>query len=198
MQRQLDHGAVHQLDCGQAATEFDDVLRGIHGRVKGREIHHAQHLGAGQFAELQSQVFGQRQRAFAAHQQVRQIDRAVGGVGTLVLVVKDVEVVAADPSQDLGPAGVDVGRELLGQGAHVVAQFPRLAAAAGVVTQRQQRAVGSPRLCATHVVHHVAVGNAAAAAGVVAGHAAQRGLCAGGDIDRVPQAVFFQAGVEVV
>ena len=47
-------------------------------------------------------------------------------------------------------------------------------------------------------MHHVTVGNAAAAARVVARHAAQGGLRAGGHIHRVPQAVFFQRCVQVV
>ncbi len=51
------------------------------------------------------------------------------------------------------------------------------------------RAIGQPGLDAGHVVHHVAVGDASDAAGVVAGHAAERGLRAGGHIDREPQAV---------
>ena len=47
-------------------------------------------------------------------------------------------------------------------------------------------------------MHHVAVGDAAAAAGVVASHAAQRRLGAGRHIDRIPQAVRLEGGIEVV
>ena len=66
------------------------------------------------------------------------------------------------------------------------------------VTEVQQAAVGQPGLGPDHVVHHVAVSNGPTAAGVVACHAAQRGLCAGGHIDRVPQAVRFEGCVQVV
>ena len=47
-------------------------------------------------------------------------------------------------------------------------------------------------------MHHVAVSNAAAAARVVARHAAQGGLSAGRYIDWVPKRVFFKRSVEVV
>ena len=47
-QRQGKHGAVHQFDCSQASfAELDDVLGGLHGPVKTREIHHPQNPGAG-------------------------------------------------------------------------------------------------------------------------------------------------------
>jgi len=59
-------------------------------------------------------------------------------------------------------------------------------------------AVGQPGARADHVVHHVAVGNRARAAGIVAGHAAERGLCAGGDVHRKPQAVRLQLGIQVI
>ena len=48
------------------------------------------------------------------------------------------------------------------------------------------------------VVHHVAVADRPAAAGIVAGHAAQRALRRGRDVDRVPEAVRLQPGVELV
>ena len=47
-------------------------------------------------------------------------------------------------------------------------------------------------------MHHVAVGDRARAAGVVAGHAAERRLRAGRDVDRIPEAVRLQLRVEVV
>ena len=95
LQRQLDHGAVHQFDRGERAfAQPHDVLGGIHRLVEGREVHHAQHLGARQRRQLQLQAARDRQRAFAAHQQVGQVDRAVGGVGPRVLVAEHVQVVA--------------------------------------------------------------------------------------------------------
>ena len=91
LQRQIDHGAVHQLHRRQGAVaQLHDVLRCIHGLVKAGKVHHPQHLGAGQLTQAQGQRLGHRQRALAADQQVRQVHRAVRGVRALVLVAKNV------------------------------------------------------------------------------------------------------------
>ncbi len=65
---------------------------------------------------------------------------------------------------------------LLGQAAHEVGDLALAVAQRGQRAEARQRAVGQPGVDAGHVVHHVAVGDAAAASAVVAGHAAQRGL----------------------
>ena len=137
MQRQLNHGAIYQLDRRQPAAELDDVLRGIHRGVKSWEVHYPQHLGARQLTELQREVFGQRQRAFAANEQVGQIDCAARCVGPFALVAKNVQVVSTHSAHDLGPARIDLRGQLLGQRAHVVAQRAGLAAAVRVVAQAQ-------------------------------------------------------------
>jgi hypothetical protein len=199
-QRQFDHRTVHQFHRAQGAigAQFHDVLGRIHGLVEGREVHHAEHLGARQLAQAKRQGFRERQRAFAADQQVGEVDGAVVCVGPLVLVVEDVQVVAAHPAQHLGPAGVDVRAQGVGQGAYVLADFAAAACGLGVGSEVNQGAIRRPGLGAQHVVHHVAVGDRAAAAGVVAGHSAQRRLRAGGHVHRVPQAVGFQCRVQVV
>ena len=117
-QAQRHHAAVHQFHrCG---PELDDVLRRQHGVAKAGEVHDAQHLGTGQGAQLQRQVFGVSQCAFGADQQVRQVDAAVRGVRALALVTKNVQVVAAHAAHDLGPQGIDVSPVALSQTLHKV------------------------------------------------------------------------------
>ena len=62
----------------------------------------------------------------------------------------------------------------------------------------RQRAVGQHRLDREHVVAHGAVAQRAAAAGIVAGHAADGGARGGRDIDREPQPVRLELPVEIV
>ncbi|KWT97635.1 hypothetical protein APY03_1331 [Variovorax sp. WDL1] len=193
---QLDHRAVDQLDGGGA--QLHDVLGRIHCGVEAREVDDAQHLGAGQLGKLQRQAAGVGQRSLGAYQQVGQVDTAVGGVGPLALVVEDVEVVAGDAPHHLGPALGDLGAVLPCQLLHVLGDAGGARAERGDGAEVHQFAVRQPGARAEHVVHHVAVGDRARAAGVVARHAAQRRLGAGGDIDREPQAVRLELRVEVV
>jgi sRNA-binding protein len=58
----------------KVGAQRHDVLGRIHGLVEGREVHHAEHLGARQLAQAQRQGFRERQRAFAADQQVGEVD----------------------------------------------------------------------------------------------------------------------------
>ena len=74
----------------------------------------------GSGASLQGQVLGESQRAFRADQQMRQIHAAVGGVGPLILVVENVEIVAAHPAQHLGPLGFDLAAMAERQIAHEI------------------------------------------------------------------------------
>ena len=203
LQRQLDHGAVHQLDGRQmpnrhALPQLDDVLGRIHGLVKAGKVHHAQHLGAWQLGQAQSQRTREGQRALAANEQMRQVDRAIGRVGPLVLVAKNVQVVARHAAQDFGPVGVYFSGVLLRQIAHKVANLARAALGFFIGAKFEQTAIGQPSLSPQHVVHHVAVSDRAAAARVVARHAAQRGLRAGGHIHRVPQSVLLEGRIQVV
>ncbi len=194
---QLDHRAVDQLHRGR--PQLDDVLRRIHRRVEGGEVDDAQHLGARQRRELERQVLRVGQRAFGADQQVRQVHAAVGRVGLLALVVEDVEVVARDATHHLGPVRGDLAR---GAGvparAHELRDVGRAHAHRADRAELHQFAIGQPGTRAQHVVHHVAVGDGARAAGVVARHAAQRGLRAGRHIHRIPQAVRLELRVQVV
>ena len=197
---QVDHGAVNQLhraECTRCA-QLDDVLCGLHGLHKGREVHHAQHFGAGQGAQAQCQRMRQGQGAFAAHQQMGQVDRPVIGIRPFTDRVKNIQVVASHPAQHARPVGIYFGPQVLGQVAHKVADAFSAAMALGHGTPIEQFAIAEPGLGPQNVVHHVAVGDGAAAAGVVARHATQCRLATGGDIHRVPQAVWFEGGVQVV
>ncbi len=134
-----------------------------------------------------------------AHQQVRQVDAAVAGVGLLALRVEDVQVVAGHAAQHLGPARLDLGavpsarlRTNSPICARAAAQL-RHAARSRAGCRRPARRWRRPR-CAPCCRRR----STAAAAAVVAGHAAQRGLRAGGHVHRVPQAVGLELRVQVV
>ena len=157
---------------------------------------------ARQRRELQRERARPRERAFAADQQVREVDAAVGGVRPLALRVEDVEVVAADAAQHLRHL-----RSISSRSRSPIARSPsqqlarRAAARASISRSGPKRASvpsASSASIATHVVHHVAVGDRARAAGIVAGHAAQRRLRRRADVDREPQAVRLQPRVELV
>ena len=62
----------------------------------------------------------------------------------------------------------------------------------------RERAVREQRLDRDHVVAHGAVAHRAAAAGIVAGHAADGRARGGRDIDRKPQPVRLELAVEIV
>ena len=66
------------------------------------------------------------------------------------------------------------------------------------LAEMQARAVRQRRVHRQRVVAHGAVAQRTAAAGIVAGHAADGGARGGGDVDRKPQPVFFELAVEVV
>ena len=79
------------------------------------EVDHAQRLGARQLGKLQRQALGVGERALGPDQQVGEIDAVVDGVGPFAPVAEDVEVVAGEPAQHLGPARLDFGAMLLCQ-----------------------------------------------------------------------------------
>jgi hypothetical protein len=64
--------------------------------------------------------------------------------------------------------------------------------------ETRARAVGQDGVEPGDVVHHVAVADRPAAAGIVAGHPAQRALRRCRDVDRIPEAVRLQPPVELV
>ena len=199
LQRQIDHGAIDQLHRRQMALpQLHEVLRRIHRLVKTGEVHHAQHFGARQFTQLQGERLRHGQRAFAANQQMRQVDRTIAGVRALVLVVKNIEVVTRHAAHHFGPVGFEFRPQCMCELLHKFAYRFGATGALIEAPEGQQTAIAQPRIGTEHVVHHVAVGNRATAARVVACHATQGGLRTGGHIDRKPQAVFFQRCIQMV
>ena len=174
------------------------TLRRFHRGMEGREIDDTQHLVARQPCQLQREAAREGERAFGADQQVCEVDAAVAGVGPLALRMEDVEVVAGHAAHHLRPVRLDLAALGVGQAPHEVGDRALLRAEGGHRPEAQQAAVGEPRRDAQHVVHHVAVGDAAAAARVVARHAAQRGLRAGRHVHGIPELVFLQLGVQLV
>ena len=164
--------------------ELHDVLRQLHRRVELREVHHAERARRRQRRELQVQPLEPGERAFRADQQVR-------GVG--VRRTEMIEVVAGDLAQHLGKARFDLGLFAFDRDSAVCATELEIFAGAREASSSGPKRQRSPSdghgVDREHVVHHVAVGDRARAAGVVAGHAAERRLRAGGHVDRKPQAV---------
>ncbi len=113
-----------------------------------------------------------------------------------------VEIVAADAALHLGEARRDFVGLAGADGEQVLRQRPQRRRHVGDVAadaaEMAERAVGQDRLDGDDVVAHGAVAQTAAAAGVVAGHAADGRPRRGRDIDRKPQAVRLELAVELV
>ena len=197
-QAQLDHHAVDQLH--RRGPQLHDVLRGLHRGTEGREVDDAQHAGraaAGPGCSVRRARDGER--AFGADQQVREVDAAVArcraarsGCGRCR---------GCSRRRGASPwASAPRSRALvrMRQRTHRAARCAsaRAVQAGHRAEVRRARRRTATRSHAEHVVHHVAVGDGARAAGVVAGHAAERGLRAGGHVDREPQAVRLELRVE--
>ena len=165
LQRQINHGAVHQLHRSQGAiTQLNDVLRSIHGFVEAGKVHHAQDFGTREFAQAKGKRLRHRQGALAAHQQVRQVHGAIAGVGALVLVAKNIQVVARHTAQDFGPMGLNFRTQIVRQLFHKIANLAGASGCAVIAAPLQQITITQPGPGAFDVVHHVAVGNGATAA----------------------------------
>ena len=196
--RQLDHRAVDQLHSGR--LQLHDVLGAVHRLVEAREVHDAQRLVLGQRREVEREPLGHRQRALAADQQVREVHRIVARVGPLRLREEDIEIIAADPAHDMRVHALDLVALGEGQLGHLVGDGTH---AVGHVlgpggSETRPLPIGQQRVDRRHVVHHVPVTDRARAAGIVAGHAAQRALRRGRDVDRIPEPVRLQPGIELV
>src|SRR5258706_13513851 len=124
-----------------------------------------------------------------------QVDAAVGRVWPLALRVKDVEVVAGDAAHHLRPACLDLVALLVCKTMHEVGDLALSGAQTRDGAEGHQPAVREPRVDAGNVVHHVPVGNASAAAGVVACHAAERRLGLLRTATRYHQAVGLSPGL---
>ncbi len=163
----------------------------------------AQSAPAEQRPQLEVERGREGERALRADQQVRHVDRAVA-VAARSRRHQRVEVVAADAALHGGEARLHLAglagadREQVGEqgAARVVAGH--VGEVGALCAEARRRAVGEHRVDADDVVAHRAVAQRAAAAGIVAGHAADRGAGGGRDVDREPQAVRLEPAVEVV
>ena len=96
---ELEHGAVDQLDRDR--LELDQMLRGVHRLVERAEVAGADRALAQQRRELQLDAGGERERAFRAEQDVREIVlRRVRREG--------IEIVAADAALHLREVHLDL------------------------------------------------------------------------------------------
>ncbi len=104
--REVDHRAIDELDRG--GLEADQMPRALHRLVQGREIDDAERPMRRQRRELQRELARPGERAFAAHEEMRIVHAAIGGIRPLALRAADVEVVAADAAQHLWHAALDL------------------------------------------------------------------------------------------
>ena len=191
--RQLDHGAVDQLDRDRPKPH--DVLGGIHRLVEAAEVDGADRAAAEQRRQLQFDAGREAERAFGADQHMREVD-------VVLARHQRVEIVAADAALHLREARGDLVGLARADREQVLGQRPQrrrhVVEVAADAAEMRQRAVRQQRLDRDHVVAHGAVAHRAAAAGIVAGHAADGGARGGGDIDREPQPVRLELAVEIV
>ena len=199
---EFDHGAIDQLH--RHWLETHDVSSQRHGLLEGGEVHHAEPFVLGQGREFERNRLKGGQRAFGAHQQVRQVQAAVAGVGPLALRMKNIQVVATHPTHDLGPDLADVLfhrirnleetrdqlRETTRGQLHVTA--------VSKPTEVSLCAVLQNGVDAQHVVNHVAVVQRPRATGVVAGHTAKCALRSRGDIHWEPDPLGLELRIQVI
>jgi hypothetical protein len=115
--------------------------------------------------------------------------------------MEHVEVVASDAPHHFRHLAFDLVALALGdraQAAHQLAQPSGRRRHLRLRPQPDIGAVRQQRLGGDHVVHHVAVGDRARAAGVVAGHPSNGRLCRRTDIDREPHSMRSQPRVQCV
>ncbi len=182
-------------------AELDDVARAFHRAIERRKVDDAERAVRRQRRELQRQLARPRERALAADEQMREVDAAVGGVGPLALRMEDVDVVAAHAAQHLRHACARSRRARARRSRADASTSARTRGGAPAISRsgpkRAVGAVGEQRVDRLDVVHHVAVGDRARAARVVAGHAAERRLRRRADVDRKPQAVRLQPRIQL-
>ena len=167
------------------------MLREIHRRVELREMAHAERTPRRNARELEMQPLRVRERAFGPDEEMRRV---------AVRLSEMVEVVAGHLAQQLREARLDlrafalIERFQLGDECLIRARPLR------PVDRAEAPAIAGDGdgVDGEHVVHHVAVGDRARAAGVVACHAADRGLRAGRDIDGEPEPLGPQRRVELI
>src|SRR5579862_2672308 len=162
-------------------------------------MHGADGAAAKQRRQPQLDARGKAERAFRADQQVREVDVVLAKI---LALHQRIEIVAADTALNLGEARGDFVLLALADRQQVFGQRPQdrrnIVDVAADRAEVAERAVGEDRLDGDDVVARGAVTHRAAAAGIVAGHAADGGARRRRDVDRKPEAVAFKLPVEVV
>jgi hypothetical protein len=197
--RQVDHRAIDELD--RRGLERHQMARAFHRLVQRRKVDHAEHPVRRQRCELQREPARPRERALAADEKMRVVDAAVRRIRPLALRAAHVDVVAADTPQHLRHVALDLAALALAdrlQAPQKIGDPRRRRRHLGLGAEARLGAVRQDRIDGAHVVHHVAVGDRARAARVVAGHAPDRRLRRRADVDREPQSVRLQPRIERV
>ena len=88
---------------------------------------------------------------------MRQIHATVLRVGAFALIAKNIKVVAAHTTHHRGPYPLNFALVRCCERLRNVADALRSAGCRGERAERGDAAVGEPRVCAEHVVNHVAV-----------------------------------------
>ena len=173
------------------------MLGRVHGLVKAAEVTDAERLVADHRPQLQLDLGGEGEGAFRADQQMRHVVGRIARHQRIEIVAADAALYFWKPRRDLvGLAGSEI-EHVAKQGAGAVPGF-EIGEIARHLAEAAQSAVGEGGLHRQRVVAHGAVAQAAAAAGIVAGHAANGGARGRGNVDRKPQAVLFELAVEIV
>ena len=192
---EFEHRLIHQFHC--VRPQFHKVLRGRHRVIEGGEVAHAQHLAVRDFLEVQFDFGGNREGAFRANQQMRQVQRRPDFGG------QHVKVVASHAALHFRKAALHlVGFPLsqFQQLAHQLLLLVRKAVGGAVwpLAKAHRLAVGKEALDGKDVVHHLAVADGARPATVVGGHAADGGAAAGGNVHRIKQAVRLEQRIQLI
>ena len=193
----VEDEAVHHLDRRRPVLE--DRGGGPEGVEEVVELEGQDRLGGGQRHQVDPRLDHRPEGALGPDDQLREIERP-GGVG------EPVQVVAADPAQDLRIPAVDLVRVRRSQAAdRPVARALQGVGGAGrlqlVGRQRPQvgdRSVAQRDVEIEHVVDRLAVQHRARAARVVADHAADGGPVGGRDVGGEAQPVRREMRVQLV
>ena len=190
---QFDHVPVDQLD--RVRLQGDDMLGRVHRLEEGWEMADAHDLVGWDTVQLQLDLTESSQCPFGADQQARHI--MPGGIDC-------VDVVAADPAHESRKSGSNFAAFAVSNSAHFLYQIAvsRLRLnGAEIARHRPEMKLFSCRhngVYGEHIIHHNAVMDRPATAGIIRRHAAKCGPAGGRDIDREEQAVRFQRRVQMI
>ena len=197
-QRRVDHHVIDQLHGARSARQHlakrrqrcGNAVEAQDGKTGARGLAH----------DLQHCAHHHRQRAFAAAHQRGQVHLVEGaGRAALELIQQQVHVVAIHVALDVGHAATDLftQRQHDGREARDHVTLARIALAAALFKARR-RAVWQQHVERDQVLHGAPVDDAARARGVVADHAADGGVAAGGHIGPEEEPLGRQGRVQLI